>query len=333
MNSSPASASSAHAVPPAQPGPAALVDALNNTFGRHPGKRASHARGFCTIAHFTPDIDAARFAASGLFCVDSASALVRFSVGGGNPNVSDKSRTVRGMGVRITAANESWDLVLISEPVFFAATPASFVSFLAARVADPATGKPDPSRIAAHNERYPDGATQPALLAAHAAPFSYARTAYFSNNAFVFRNSSGTRISARIVVEPLLGTRYLNGEEEASFADNFLEDELRCRLRCDPAAFEIYALLPAPGDSLIDPSQVWQGSEKRKLGTLYVTDMAGSDACDSLVFSPVNLPAAITPGDDPILAARHAAYGVSLLRRTAAAAGATLAGPAATVAA
>lgn len=307
------------------PGPAAMVDALNNTFGRHPGKRASHAKGFCTSGHFVPDPDAPRFAASGLFGVESASAVVRFSVGGGNPGVSDKSRSVRGMGVRITAASESWDLVLVSEPVFFAATPASFVSFLAARVADPATGKPDPARIAAHNAQYPDGKNQPALLASHAAPSSYARTPYFSNNAFVFRNDGGARITARIVVEPLLGTRYLNEEEEATVADNFLEDELRCRLQADPVAFDISALLPAPGDSLIDPSQQWQGTEKRKLGTLYVSDMAAPEACDGLVFSPVNLPAAMSAGDDPILASRHAAYGVSLLRRTASATAAALA--------
>lgn len=301
----------------AGPGPATLVDTLNHTFGRHPGKRASHAKGFCATGHFVPDPAAPRFAASPLFCAESASAVVRFSVGGGSPGASDKSRSVRGMAVRITAANESWDLVLVSEPVFFAANPASFISFLEARAADPATGRPDPGKIAAHNERHPDGRKQPDLLASHAAPASYARTPYFSNNAFEFASKGGATTTARIVADPLLGTRYLNEEEEATFDDNFLEDEMRARLRADPVAFDIHALLPGAGDSLTDPSQQWQGSETRCLGTLYVTDMATSASCDGLVFSPVNLPASIQAGKDPILAARHAAYGISLLRRTA----------------
>lgn len=303
---------------PAPPSAAEMIDALNNTFGRHAGKRASHAKGICAIGHFIPHDDAAGFASSALFRAPSASAAVRFSVGGGNPGVSDKSRSVRGMGVRLSAANEIWDLVLVSEPVFFAATPASFVSFLAARVADPATKKPDPAKVAAHNQRYPDGRLQPELLASHSAPSSYARTAFFSTNAFVFHNDAGAQATARIVVEPLLGTQYLSEEEEAALSDNFLEGELQNRLQAVTVAFEIAALLPAPGDSLVDPSQQWLGAGKQVLGTLHVVALAPPKTCDGVVFSPVNLPVSITPSADPILASRHAAYGVSLLRRSAA---------------
>ena len=79
------------------PTPAALVDALNNTFGRHEGKRASHAKGFCAAGEFTPSPDAARIVHSPLFAQGPLPATLRFSVGGGNPNVSDKSRTVPGV--------------------------------------------------------------------------------------------------------------------------------------------------------------------------------------------------------------------------------------------
>lgn len=297
------------------PSPAAMIDALNNTFGRHAGMRASHAKGFCTAGYFVPDVDAAKFAASGLFSAASVAAVVRFSVGGGNPGVSDKSRTVRGIGLRLTGGDEGWDLVMVSEPVFFAATPDSFVSFLAARVADPTTKKPNPAKVAAHNEKYPDGKLQPALLAAHAAPSSYALTPYFSNNAFVFHGPDGSKTTARIVVEPILGTKFLTEEEENTFPDAFLEHELLSRLAKAAVGFEIYAQLPAADDSLTDPSQQWSGQSKIRLGTLQIVEMASLDACDGLVFSPMNLPASISPSDDPILASRHAAYGVSLARR------------------
>lgn len=299
------------------PGPAAMVDALNNTFGKHPGKRASHAKGFCTVGTFVPADDATEFASSELFAHPVSDAVIRFSVGGGNPAVSDKSRTVRGMGMRVSSPSESWDLVMVSEPVFFAATPASFVSFLQARVADPTTKKPDPAKVAAHNEKFPDGKLQASLLAGHAAPSSYAQTPYFTNNAFLFRSATGAAEIARIIVEPVAGTKYLSADEELSLPDNFLEDELLARLQNGNVAFQIWAQLPAADDSHVDPSQQWLGKKKILLGTLKVRELAPLNVCDGLVFSPNNLPHAISPSNDPILASRHAAYGVSLARRLA----------------
>ena len=298
------------------PGPAALVDALSGTFGKHAGKRASHAKGFCARGDFIPAAKAAQFAHSPFFAQSKVDALLRFSIGGGNPGVSDKSRSVRGLSMRLTGGGETYDLLLISEPVFFAATPASFVSFLEARVSDPITKKPDTAKIAAHNARYPDGKNQPALLAAHAAPASYASTPYFSTNAFVFENASGARQLARIVVEPAAGTHYLTDEEEQTMPDIFLQQELAQRLAAKPVEFTFYAQLPAPGDALNDSSQQWQGTHRVTLGTLRVTSLAGADACDGIVFMPVTLPAAVTPSDDPILRARAPAYAISLGRRS-----------------
>lgn len=296
------------------PAPAALVDALNGTFGKHAGKRASHAKGFCARGDFTPARQVGQFVNSPLFSQAKVDAVIRFSIGGGNPGVSDKSRSVRGLSMRLTGGNETYDLLLISEPVFFAATPASFVSFLEARVPDPATKKPDPAKVAAHNAKYPDGKHQPALLAAHAAPASYAATPYFSTNAFVFEGAGGAKQHARIVVEPADGTRYLSEEEEKTMPDNFLEAELTHRLASRPAEFTLYAQLPAPGDSLTDSSQQWQGASRVALGTLRVNVLDGQ-SCDGIVFMPVTLPAGITPSADPILAARAPAYAISLGRR------------------
>jgi catalase len=300
----------------AEPSPAALVDALNNTFGKHAGKRASHAKGFCATGVFTPVPGAAGFAGSPLFRQSSVAAQLRFSVGGGNPGVSDKSRSVRGLTMRLSGGGEVYDLLLLSEPVFFAATPASFVSFLEARVPDPVTKKPDPQKIAAHNAAYPDGARQPALLAAHAAPQSYATTPYFSNNAFVFGGEGQAKQHARIVVEPQAGTHYLSAEQEQSLPDQFLQAELRERLGKEGVAYTIYAQLPAVGDSLSDPSLPWQGSAKVALGMLAVQALDDAGACDGVVFMPGNLPASITMSADPILRSRAAAYAVSLARRS-----------------
>lgn len=292
--------------------PIAQIDALNGAFGKHAGKRASHAKGVCAKGDFTPATKLDKFVKSSLFSQKKMGATLRFSIGGGNPGALDKSRSVRGLAARIAGGGETYDLVLISEPIFFAATPASFVSFLEARVADPITQKPDPAKIAAHNAKYPEGKNQPALLASHPAPFSYVTTPYFSTNAFVFQAANKTKRHARIVVEPVDGTRYLTEDEEKSLPDVFLENELKSRLETKPAEFTIYAQLPAQNDPLTDSSQPWEGKERVALGKLRVLSLAGQETCDGLVFMPTALPAGVKPSDDSILAARAPAYTVSL---------------------
>lgn len=306
----------AHAQTASPPSPLELVNALNGTFGVHAGKRASHAKGFCALGEFLPSQAARDFAHSPLFAQKTVPAVVRFSVGGGNPAASDKSRSVRGMSLRLDGGGENYDLLLVSEPVFFAATPESFVSFLEARKADPATGKPDPAKIAAHNARFPDGGRQPALLAAHAAPASYATTPYFSNNAFLFQNRKGHKAAARIIFESQAAIQYLDADSEKTLPDTFLQTELEQRLTKSPVGFTMIAQLPAPGDSLIDSSVAWQGTNKVALGRLQVTALATQDKCDNIVYMPVALPASITPTDDPILLSRAAAYAISKARRS-----------------
>lgn len=295
---------------------AGLVDALNATFGSHAGMRASHAKGFCAVGEFQPAKGARDFADVPLFAQKSLPANVRFSIGGGNPKASDKSRSVRGLSMRVAGGGDSWDLLLISEPAFFAATPESFVSFLQARVLDPATGKPDPAKVAAHNAAHPDGTRQPALLAAHAAPSSYASTPYFSNNAFVFSGRGKKTRHARIVAEPFGAVQYLTADEEKTLPDLFLQDELARRLAADPVGFTLYAQLPAAVDALLDPSTVWQGDGKVELGRLLVKDLAPQEACNGVVYMPLALPAGIAASEDPILKARGAPYAISLSRRT-----------------
>ena len=293
----------------------ALVDALHATYGRHPGVRATHAKGVCALGEFLPAAGAADFIASPMFSRRALPAAVRFSVGGGAPCASDKSRSTRGLALRLEAGAERYDLVLLSEPVFCAATLESFLALLRARVPDPATGQADPARLAAHVAAYPDGARQSALLAAHAAPASYATTPYYSNNAFLFTGSAGQVRPARIVVQPEAGIHYLSDAQAAGLPDTFLEAELDERLHRGPIAFQLRAVLPSAGDSLTDPSTEWRGAGSVTLGRLLVQALTAGD-CDAIGFAPTTLPPAVGLSADPILQARQAAYAVSERRRT-----------------
>jgi catalase len=285
---------------------AAFIDALNRTFGRHEANRASHPKGVCCTGSFLPASSLTEILDAPLLKAAALPAVVRFSIGSGNPKMADTARVVRGLAMSISDNTERYDLVMLSEPVFFAASTESFFSFLEARVPDPETGKPDPARVAEHNVRFPDGARQPAMLASHAPTTSFATTRYFSNNAFCFHAADGRVTTARLLAEPLLGVHYLSDKEEKSLAPDFLAGELRQRVADGAIMFKIEIQLPDPGDSLVDPSVEWQSKRYVELGTLIIQDVQTREACDDMTFMPLNLPRGIEPSDDPILAASPA---------------------------
>lgn len=299
--------------PKFQSNPVELVDSLNHVFGEHK-QRASHAKGFCATGVFTPNEHASHLSKTALFAAPSQ-ASVRFSIGGGNPKASDKSRSIRGLAARLSNADQFYDLVMISEPVFFAATTESFVSFLKARVPDPATKKPNPESVKAHSEKYPESKLQGSLVAAHAAPNSYASTPYFTTHAFGLINAKNYTQWVRFSLEPVAGTSYLSEEQEKSFADDFLEEEFNARVKHDTAEFTLYAQLAEPADTLTNPTVEWSHERKRvALGVLSI-NKAAAQSCVSETYIPTNLPDGIIASDDPILHARAGAYAVSRSRR------------------
>jgi catalase len=294
-------------------GPPPLLDALTR-LGARAGQRASHARGYCAVGHFAPHADIARFAASPLLGDGPLPATMRFSVGGGDPEASEKTRNLRGMALRLHSLHGAYDLVLVSEPIFFAATPVSYLSYLEAHAPDPRTGAADPQRIAAHQLRHPDTLRLPSLLAAHAAPASYATTPYYSTHAFLFTGADGVARPARIVAEPAAGTCYLSAAQERELPHAFLEHEMDERLLQGPIRFQLHAQLPAPADPLDDPSMPWQGSARVPLGVLLISALA-DNSCDAMTFVPTRLPAGITATDDPMLRARAGVYASASLAR------------------
>jgi catalase len=298
----------------------ALVDALNGIFGQHAGKRASHAKGVCAEGRFTATGAAAGLSQAPLFSAGSPAVTIRFSMGGGNPAVSDKTRTVRGMALRLTLPeDESMDLVTLSAPVFFARTPEQALGFLEARAVDPATGKPDPARVEAFGKANPETLRQAEWIKANPLPGSYLDTPWFGVHAFRFVNAAGDAVHGRWELEPAGGVVGLSEEALAVLPDDFLAAELESRLAAGRANFEVHVRIAEAGDPLDDPTALWPAERRRvHVGTLTVTGRTGQ-ACDGIMFNPLALPEGIEAGPDPILPLRLPAYAESLARRLRAA--------------
>jgi catalase len=304
------------------PPPEAFVDALVAVAGEHPGFRPTFAKGFCAEGTFTATPDAAGLSVAEVFAGGPVQAVVRLSVGGGNPRASDKMRSLRGMAVRLQPpGGDELHLVMISAPVFFVRDPADFIPFLEVRTPDPATGKPDQAKIDAFSRAHPETTAQAAYLKTAPVPASYAYAPFWAVHTFYFVDVAGERRPARWVVRPVAGVVGLNEEQLATGPDEFLADEFRSRLERGPAEWDVHLQLPEAGDPLGDATAAWPETRRTvNVGRLAVTEAtpAGEKgACDEMMFDPLVLPEGIEPSDDPVLQVRSPAYAVSYSRRTA----------------
>ncbi|WP_350333243.1 catalase family peroxidase [Coralliovum pocilloporae] len=291
-----------------------LIGALNGTFGTHKGCRASHAKGLSVSGTFVPGGDVDRMDIPMLHG-DPMPVSARFSIGGGNPGVSDKSRSVRGMGLTIGGKDENWSLALISAPVFFASSLEQFVAFLEARRPVPELGGPDPERVAAFNAVNPNTVPHQAYVKETSPTRSYGTEVYHSCHAF-FATIAGAARAGRFRLEPATGRLSLSADEEASFPDQFLGDELANRLTDGPVGWTLMLDLAHSDDPLDDPTAPWQGNgESLTLGTILISRIADL-AEERRVYDPLVLPNGIAPSADPVLLARSEAYSLSYERRS-----------------
>ncbi|MBK3399284.1 MULTISPECIES: catalase family peroxidase [Methylobacterium] len=298
--------------------PAAIVGLQFAVSGNHKGVRASGAKGVCLKGSFAPAPDAASLSKAPQF-TKTVPVTARFSMGGGNPKISDKTKaTTRGFAMRMADPAGDMTFVIISAPVFSTKTPAQLEEFLKVRVPGP-DGKPDAEKIKAFAAQNPETGRQAAWLNARPVPASFAGTDYWAVHAYTLTNAKGDKTVAKLkfVAADKAG---LSDEELKAKPDSFYADELKERLAKGPARFDLVAILAQPGDPTADVTATWPEEERktRTLGTLAITAIEPDATCDAATFDPVvDLPDGIAgPADDPMFAIRSPAYAVSLSRRS-----------------
>src|SRR4051812_16381658 len=288
-----------------------VVDAINAISGAHHGHRAAHAKGTLMTGTFTPN-------ASGLTTAphmqDTPSRVtVRFSNGGGDPNIPDYAQEGRGMATKFYAPNgEKTDIVALTLPSFFVRTPEDFLSFTRARM-DPEKLMPD--WIGAHPEALP---TLQAFLAS-ALPASYAGCAYNSIHSFRWIDADGKSRYVRYRWEPEAGEQTLSAEDAKARGRDYLQEEILAR---GESVFRLLVVIADDSDPVDDPTVPWpQERERVEVGRLVLDgpETEREQRGDVLVFDPVRVIDGIELSDDPILRFRSDAYRESVGRRVSAA--------------
>lgn len=297
--------------------PAAIVDALKAVAGNPPKVRASFAKGRCVRGTYAPSDRAAEITRSLSFTKPSR-VLARFSVGGGNPGVSDtNSFVLRGFSFKLGDDAHRSDMLVESAPVHFARTLDQMLAFLETRIPG-ADGKPDIERVKAFSAANPETLNQANYIAARRLPGSFAGTTYWGVHAFPATNAKGETRFIKFKLAPVGSDITLSEDEARAKSADFLHEELAQRIPGGDVRFNVMALLDRPGDPTMDVTSRWLDEDNReevRLGTIVITSLEANEACDGSIFNPANLADGIGHPPDEIFAARRAAYTISLAKR------------------
>ena len=296
----------------------AIVDALFAVSGNHKGVRASGAKGVCVKGAFTPSPEAPSLSKAPHF-TRTVPMTARFSMGGGNPNISDKTKpTTRGFAMEFEDPSGPMVFYFASAPIFSTKTPRQLLDFVTARMPGP-DGKPDPEKIKAFATANPETTRQAAWLNARSVPASFAGVDYWGVQVYTLTNGKGEAKIAKLKAVAGAGQLGLSDDELKSKPDSFYADEMKERLGRGQATFDFVAILGEPGDPTDDSTATWPEENRKtvKLGTIAITALEANAVCDEKTTDPVlNLPEGVAgPANDPMFEIRSPAYAVSRTRR------------------
>lgn len=296
-----------------------FTDAIEATGAAHPGFRRAHSKGVCVSGWFAPSAQAPQLSHARAFAQPRVPVLGRLSIGGGNPHGADNSARVRSIALQLSSDDgQQWRMAMNSFPFLAVPTPEAFYEQTRAQIPDPATGKPDPAKLAAIQARYPSA--RAFAQWAKSAPWtdSWASTEFNSVNAFWFTNAQGQRRAVRWRWQPQAAPRELDAAAREQAGVDFLANDLQQRLAQGPVRWNLVVTLANAQDAITDPSVPWPAEREQIVaGVLNLDRMQPQDqgSCNDLNFDPLILPDGIEGSDDPILAARSAVYSQSFNRR------------------
>ena len=297
--------------------PKTLVNALETNNGVHPGFRRNHAKGVCVAGYFQSSTEARAYSSAQVFSEAKTPIIGRFALPSGNPYAPDSSVPIRSFAVQFSQANgQQWRTGMNSMPVFPVGTPEAFYQMLKAGAPDPATGKPNPASMPAFFASHPEAAPFLAWVKTAKPSASYATESYNGINGFYLINANGQRQAVRWGVVPISQD---TKEAAAPAGADFLQQDLEQRLLAGPVRWQLLITLANPADPVDDASKVWAGEHTvLNAGTLVLDSSQPqlSGDCRDINFDPLILPSGIEASNDPLLAARSAAYASSYLRRT-----------------
>jgi len=295
-----------------------VIDRFEQVNGPHSGFRRNHAKGLCASGYFDSSGAAQSLSEAAVFKQGRTPVFGRFAFAGGQPYEADDVHTVRSLAVDFERNGEVWRTGMINIPVFPVHDVRGFYEQLTASKPDPATGKPDPARIAAFLAGHPETQRAIALIKAQPPTSGFADATYNGLNAFLFVNAAGRSTPVRWSLVPEDPVRAPPPDSAKPDDSNYLFDDLIARVGQGPLRYRLVVTVGEPGDPTNDANQTWPADRRRvEAGVLTITGVQDETrgACRDVTFDPLILPQGVASSEDPLLSARSAAYATGFTRR------------------
>ncbi len=297
-----------------------LIDALQYNAGRiYAGFRRAHSKGVCVAGRFESNGAGTALSRAALFPAGSIPLIGRFNTNGSDPTGRDSTAVFHGLGLRFQLPDgEEWRMAMDQTPIFVVSNPADFEALQIASKPDAATGKPDPAKMGPFLATHLETKAFLEYMAKTPTPSSFANGTYHSINAFRFVDNNGVERSVRWQFNPETPFTALDKNTLDSLPANFLFDDILARIKKGPVRWHMMVILANPGDQTDNATVQWQGEHKSiDVGTMVLDQVATEweGNCRDYNYDPLILPKGVERSDDPLLAARSAAYSVSFRRR------------------
>lgn len=200
-----------------------FTDTIEATGPAHPGFRRAHSKGICVSGWFEPSAQAPTLSSARVFSQRRVPVMGRLSIGGGDPYGADNTARVRSLAVQLVSDDgQEWRMAMNSFPFFAVPDAEAFYEQTRASIPDPATGKPDPQKMAAVLAKYPSA--QAFQQWAKTAPWtsSWADTTFNSVNSFWFTNAQGQKRAVRWRWQPQAPVVEMDAETRKQASVDFL---------------------------------------------------------------------------------------------------------------
>jgi catalase len=313
-----------------------IVESISADFPDHDrNRRPIHTVGIGVKGYFEASEVARNYCIAEHFQGQRVPATVRFSNGSGSPAQHDGWSDVRGMATRFHFPGErATDLIAMTLGEFFVRSVQEFLDFtksaqqtqvqrespwrkildmlaLKPPLPDPPPGQTQSGAAGtldyANKHRFAQlGVFQAGMIGA---PTSYVRAVYHAVHTFIVVGPDGVRRPVRFSWKPVAGVETTDPAKAP--VDDYLQDELRQRLKQWPARMMLMMMIGEAGDAVADSTVPWPARRVRVvMGTLTLTEVTADQLadCEKLSFNPWRLVPGLEPSADPLLKVRRDAY-------------------------